>query len=213
MQALAAHADIALPSKQIDCGDDELLQRDGFLGHLRAYESLLGVQIKGEDALIDSYFRYNTGSPYAGFKSMPHRHATYEAFIRRQDIQFITLVREDVPSTVASFMLAIQRGTWRRTGREPAERWVYQAAHEPRVRALARQFLDNLRALAKVPNAVRVSYEQLCTADFRSREMERFFGRPIQIKEPVSPVSGDSYTGNWERFLSIVQDVACRQVI
>lgn len=208
MQALAAHGDIMLPSKQIDCGDEELLRPDGIMVHRQAYEALIGEQIDGEDALIEAYYRFNIRAPYVGFKSMPHRHARYEAFIRRQDIHFITLVREDIPSTVASFMLAMQRGTWRRNGQEPAEGWAFREQDGPRVRALVLRVLDNQRALSSVPSAIRLSYEQLCAPDFSNPKLEQFFGRTIRIAEPMPPVSAASYTDNWKPFLAVVKDAA-----
>jgi hypothetical protein len=209
MQALEAYDDIALPNRQIDCADNELLRPEGLDDHLRAYEALTGRRLDGGPALIEAFYDYSRGAAFAGFKSMPRRHDDFDAFVARPDIQFITLVRADVPSTIASFMLAGRKGTWRRYGRVPAERWVFRPAEDgPVVRALLAGLQNNLRKLARVPNAIRLSYEDLCTPGYVSPALERFFGRPVRLADPQPPVSGARYTGNWEGFLEALGPAA-----
>ncbi len=206
MEALEPYEDIALPKKQIDCADNELLRPRDFARHMQDYAALCGEAVEGQEGLIDAFYRYNAAAPCAGFKSMPHRHENYEAFISRPDIRFITLIREDVASTVASFMLAIYRGTWRRHGNLPAQRWIFRQEDAPQAQSILLRLRENLRNLQRVPNAIRLSYEQLCEKDFDSPELAQLFGRPIHIKNPAPPISGAAYTDNWEGFLEAIEN-------
>ncbi len=47
---------------------------------------------------------------------MPERHRNYKEFIGRIDVEFIVLIRKDIASTVASFLVAMAEGSWERTG-------------------------------------------------------------------------------------------------
>ena len=202
MEALECHDDIALPMKQIACADNELLRPEGLAKHCAEYTVLLGEAIDGPDQLIDAFYRHNSETPFAGFKSMPHRHANYEAFVSRSDITFITLVREDRASTVASFMLALRKGTWRRHGLVPKQTWTFGPEDKRQVRSILARLDDNLRMLERIPNAIRLSYEQICREEFHSPELEGLFGRPIGIDNPRPPISGETYTENWGAFVS-----------
>jgi len=110
MEALERFPDIALPKKQIDCIDSELLRPGGFGEHCSAYAALTDAWVIGQDGLIDTFFWYSAAASFAGFKSMPHRHESYDEFLKRPDIRFITLQRADTASAVASFLLAMRAG-------------------------------------------------------------------------------------------------------
>jgi hypothetical protein len=62
------------------------------------------------------FFDIHQKERYAGFKSMPDRHQNIRQFLTYPSMQVITLWREDVASTVASFMKAQETGCWRRDG-------------------------------------------------------------------------------------------------
>ncbi len=200
MRAFQVHDDIVVPSQQIGFEGDELLLPHGFERHRRAYEQLLGLPIDGGDALIEAFYRYNAGMAFAGFKSMPHRHADFRDFVAREDIRSITLVRADVASTVASFMLALRQGTWGRRGEAPRKRWTFQPHDAAEARAILRRLQNNMRALAGVPAAIRLTFEDLCDPECSAPELDDYFGRPIRIADPRPPTSGASYTGNWADF-------------
>ena len=202
MEALERFPDIALPKKQIDCVDSELLRPGGFGAHCRAYESLTGAWVVGQEGLIDTFFWHSAGAAFAGFKSMPHRHETYEDFLRRPDIRFITLERLDTASAVASFLLAARAGTWRRRGAPPAESWTFRPQDADEARAVLARLLENRAALARVPRAIRLTYEDLCREGFASPELDGFFERPIRFGNPKPPVSGAAYTENWDALLA-----------
>lgn len=205
MEALERFPDVALPKRQIDCVDSELLRPSGFGEHRRAYQALTGYEIAGQDDLIDAFYRHSGDAAYAGFKSMPHRHERFAAFAARPDIRFIALHRRDVASTVASFLLARRANTWRRRGAPPAQRWTFRPADAAEALGVLYRLRLNLRALAAVPNAIRLTYEDLCRPDFTSPELEAFFGRPVRLEAPQPPVPGAAYTENWEDFLACLR--------
>lgn len=202
MRAFQAYDDIALPAKQIGLEANELLLPRGFEQHKRAYQKLLGRPIDGGGDLIEAFYQYSDGTAFAGFKSMPHRHADYADFVARKDIRFITLVRADVASTVASFMLAMRQGTWGRRGEAPRKRWTFQPQDAREARAILTRLRRNLHALEAVPGAIRLTFEDLCDPNHHAAELDDFFGRPIRIADPRPPTSGASYTGNWADFVA-----------
>lgn len=202
MRAFETYEDIALPARQLGRDANELLLLRDFERHRRAYEVLLGRPIAGRNALIEAFYRYNAGMAFAGFKSMPHRHADFRHFVARKDIRFITLVRADVASTVASFMLAMRRGTWGRRGELPHKRWTFQPQDAPEARAILRRLRSNMRALAAVPAAIRLTFEDLCDPAYSAPELDDYFGHPIRLPDPRPPTSGASYTGNWAEFVA-----------
>lgn len=202
MEALARFPDVALPKKQIDCIDSELLRPGGFEAHCHAYEALTGIWVAGQEGLIDTFFRHSAGAAFAGFKSMPHRHENYDDFLRHLDIRFITLERADTASAVASFLLAARAGTWRRRGAPPAQRWVFRPEDEAEAKSVLARLQENRAALARVPRAIRLTYEDLCREGFASPELDAFFERPIRFANPKPPVCGAAYTANWDAFLA-----------
>ena len=202
MEALARFPDIALPNKQIDCADSELLRPGGFGDHCRAYETLTDAWVIGQQGLIDIFYWHSAGAAFAGFKSMPHRHENFDDFLRRPDIRFISLERADTASTVASFLLALRAGTWRRHGAPPRQRWTFRPEDAGEVRAVLARLQENRAALARVPGAIRLTYEDLCRDGFAAPELDAFFERPIRFPEARPPVSGAAYTENWDDFLA-----------
>jgi hypothetical protein len=202
MQALERFPDVALPKKQIDCIDNELLRPGSFAEHCSAYAALTDVWVSGQEALIETFYWYSAAARFAGFKSMPHRHESYDDFLRRPDIRFITLERADTASTVASFLLAMRDGTWRRSGGPPSQHWTFRPEDSADARAVLSRLLDNRAALASVPDAIRLTYEDLCSQGFASPELDGFFERPIRFGDPKPPVSGAAYTENWDEFLA-----------
>ena len=204
MDALEKFDDIALPNKNIACPDNELVHPKDIARYAQEYSGLCQTPITRRGQLIDCFYEYNADSRFAGFKSMPERHRDYRAFIDRKDITFITLIRCDVASTVSSFMLAFTKGTWRRSGEAAPAQWTFR-------REDAKKVLDNLAyihhsliQLGRVPGAIRLTYEDLCDADFQNAELDGYFERPIRIDNPRPPTSGRDYVTNWEEFEAFV---------
>src|SRR6185503_1179150 len=98
-EALAEINEVALPSRNIVCEDEELVHPARIDGFMQEYSKLAGKPVKTPTELIEAFYALNEAAPYAGFKSMPNRHPDWAAFTTRKDIQFITLRRRDIPST------------------------------------------------------------------------------------------------------------------
>ena len=206
MQALRAFPDISTPGKAIDCVDDELLHPEHATRHASDYAGLTGQPVRSADDLLGAFFRHHSASAYAGFKSMPNRHRDFAAFVRTPEIRFIGLVRYDIPSTVASFLIAMAAGCWRRDGGAKRYRLAFDAkAHGPAVASNLRYVLDSLGAIDAMPNAIRLVYEELCRPDFRSAELDDYFERSVRLANPKPPLHAGSYILNWPEFRDFIQ--------
>jgi len=208
MNRLARESDIALPGKNIDCIDQELVHPSRVNAHAAAFASLCGSPISTVDQLIDCFFTVNAGRAFAGFKTMPNRHRDFDRFVGRLDIRFITLSRRDIASTVASFVVAMATDSWRRDGGAQNARWTFDAKRDgAAVAGNLRYVLNSMAQLEKVPNAIALAYEDLCEPEFTSPALDAFFGRPIRLDEPKPPTSGRSYIANWSELCAFIEEV------
>jgi hypothetical protein len=210
MNALAECVDVLVPGKLFDCPDNELVHPDKVRDYIDAFAKLSGKNMGGPEELIDGFFEWDSRATYVGFKSMPNRHRNYPAFIRRPDIKFITLTRVDVPATVASFMTAMRTGSWRRSGGGQTFVWTFR--EEDRKLALGNLGYVHAcrRMLSAVPDAIRLSYEQLCNPDFSCAELDEFFARPVRIRNPLPPTDAAEYVTNWPEFSDFIQTALAR---
>ncbi|MDP6473688.1 MAG: hypothetical protein QGH73_19125 [Rhodospirillales bacterium] len=206
MDALQEFSDIALPNKQIDCPDNELVHPRYLSRNLRQYSRIAGCPVSDADQLIETFFRLNSRCRYAGFKSMPYRHRDFANFVNRGDMTFITLVRHDVASAVASLRVAQDRDIWIRAGEAQDHRWTFQREDKSILRTIARLWKE-LEMLRNVKNAIRLSYEGLCDAERVEVELNGYFGRTIKIREISPPTKGRSYVTNWDEFKEFVDGV------
>jgi hypothetical protein len=211
MDRLAREADIAVPGKNISCIDHELTHPARIQAHAAAYAGLCGHEIRTVEELIECFFAVNGAAAFAGFKTMPNRHKDLAAFVAQPDVRFITLTRRDVASTVASFLLAMATESWRRYGEPQTARWRFDAGRD------AQAVLGNLRYVARshtqleqVPNAIALAYEDLCRPEFRSADLDAYFGRAIRLDAPKPPTSGESYVENWREFRAFVEEAHAR---
>lgn len=206
MTRLEQFPDIAVPNKNLACFNNELLHPDHALKYAKRYSEMCGCPIRNGDELIDCFYAHNAGSAFAGFKSMPNRHGDLKAFTGRADIRFITLTRQDIASTVASFLMAASTGIWRRQGGPHPLKWRFQTARDARS---ALQNLEYVRLsesqLRLIPNAIRLTYEELCAPGFCSAELEDYFGRPIRLENPKPPTFAGEYLENWEEFRDFIE--------
>lgn len=206
MNFLSRLPDIALPCKDIDCADNELLHPDRVAKYVQEYAKLCKHPVHTNEDLIECFYRHHAASPYAGFKSMPNRHQDFQAFSSRPDIQLITLVRDDIASTVASFQVAASTGIWRRSGEPHPVRWLFEPArHAQRVIVNLGYVLRSNTALRSIPNAIALTYEALCDPAFNDEKLNRFFGRKICIDNPRPPTHGSSYVENWDEFIGFLR--------
>lgn len=206
MNFLGGFPDVALPCRDTDCEDNELLHPDRAARYAQEYAKLCKLPVRTRDELIECYYRYHAASAYVGFKSMPNRHRDFDAFTLRPDIQFITLVRDDVASTVASFLVAMNTGSWRRFGEPQPARWVFDPARDGR-RALSNlgYVQQSNTALRNIPGAIALTYEMLCDPAFNDAALNEFFARQISIVNPRPPTHGSSYVENWDEFCSYLE--------
>jgi hypothetical protein len=204
MNQLAQYDDVAVPSKEIDCRDNELVHPKRVQRNAAAYAALAGRPLRSDAELIEAFYDLGRDMAFAGFKTMFNRHPNLASFVARPDIQFITLRRTDIASTVASFMAAMENGSWRRDGGTPDHRWCFTPNKISAVTANLNYVLRSERVLTQVPNAIALNYEALCAADFRSPELDAFFERHVAIDDPKPPTSGADYVDNWEEFVAFV---------
>ena len=201
MDRLARDPDIAVPSRNIQCIDHELTQPERIETHAAAYGRLCGTEIKTPEQLIDCFYDLNRSAAFAGFKTMPNRHKDFDGFVGRPDIQFVTLTRRDLPSTIASFLMAMATESWRRYGGPQSARWRFDAQRDSSaVMSNLRYVVRSQERLARVPNAIALAYEDLCNPEFSSGPLDDFFGRPIRLDDPRPPTLGETYEANWQEF-------------
>lgn len=108
MNVLEEFDEIALPSKKFDCKGSELLHPIDTRRHKTEMSKLVGKQIKTNLELIECSFEYNRESTYVGFKLLPNAFKKCKRFLKRDDITFIVLTRDDILSLIASFFYVIK---------------------------------------------------------------------------------------------------------
>ena len=206
MDHFARYPDIALPGKNIDCVDQELMHPARLQAHAASYARLRGRAIATAEELIEAFYELNAGAAFAGFKTMPNRHPDLERFVSRPDVQFITLSRRDVASTVASFLMAMATDSWRRHGGAHGARLRFDARRDAAaVSGNLRYVLKSAEQLRRVPRAIALDYEDLCDPSFSAPALDRFFERSIRLDDPRPPTSGESYVENWPEFRAFVE--------
>ena len=204
MDALSTFDDIAVPHKQIDCVDNEILHPRRRTQYAQQYAQLTGMPVAEELSLIEAFYESSKNSPYAGFKSMPERHRHLAEFAAQPNTKFITLRRADIHSTIASFLVAIDKGTWRREGGQQPNRLIFGSEYEQRSIGHLRYLEQTEQQLLELEGAVHLCYEELCHAEFVSPELDDFFQRHIALINPKPSTSAASYTENWDQFCSFI---------
>jgi hypothetical protein len=206
MDRLERERDIALPGKNIDCIDQELVHPARVAAHAAALARISGALISTVDDLIEAFFALNAHAAFAGFKTMPNRHRDFDRFVNRSDIRFITLSRRDIASTVASFVGAMATDSWRRDGGAQNARWTFDPRRDGRaVIGNLRYVLKSATQLERVPDAIALAYEDLCDPDFSDSALDALFGRPIRLDDPKPATSGQSYVSNWTEFCAFLE--------
>ena len=210
MESLARYDDIAVPAKNIDCEDNELVHPRRVADHLKHYSALCKTDIRDQNELIESFFKFNESSAYAGFKSMPNRHNANETFLKSGDTQIITLRRRDIASTSASFLRATDTGSWRRHGENRDKSGPHlrfnAKRHADRIAKNVAYIFQSHRQLAGFLGAIHLYYEDLCDPEYSNKQLDDYFGRPIRLENPKPPTTGSSYLTNWEEFSRFVDN-------
>ncbi|MFT4564427.1 MAG: hypothetical protein ACI9BW_004190 [Gammaproteobacteria bacterium] len=204
MDALGSHPDIATPSKQIDCPNNEIFQVVKPDRYWETYARLSGVPVVDELSLARAFFCSNSAS-FAGFKTMPNRHRRLQQMITDNGIQVIGLIRRDLSSTIASFIAAVDAKSWQRSGEHQRYHFRFSSAIEARVDAHLVYLLTSLRQLKKLRDTIMIEFEDLCTETFCHHSLNNYFQRPIRLHDPRQPIDGATYVENWTEFTRYVQ--------
>jgi LPS sulfotransferase NodH len=205
MNAIARQDDVMTPVKVFTgCPDHELLHPKRARKFARALSRLTDRGVRSQDALIEAFYRLRPAR-LIGFKSMPERHKAYADFVEREDIQFITLVRRDIVSTVASFMVARVAGTWRRDGGDQGNRWTFGPDSQEPVLGTLRYVLRTERMLRSIPQTIDLVYEELCDPDFSDARLDAYFGTRIALDDPKPPTDAATYVTNWSEYEAFVR--------
>ena len=205
MKALAKHVDIAVPSKQLPSDDEELLHPRESQRYRAFYVRKVGHQIATELELIDAFYDCNVEANYAGFKTMPNRHAFLQQWQSRGDVQFISLRRADVAATVASFLAARDFGLWRRDGGTHPNQLHFGQHNIQRVDNHARYIVNNEKHLDSLSRCIHLRYEELCSPSFSDPVLNEFFEREIALSDPKAPIDPASYVSNWSELKAHVE--------
>ena len=212
INALAAHRDIITPDKLTESPDNELLHPEWIARYVSVFQQFTNTPIRDELQLIQGFFNASKqeGAQFAGFKSMPNRHRQLSALVNHPDIQIITLVRKDLPSTIASFLMAMKKGTWRRNGEKQQNVLTFEPAMQQQALNNLQYVVHSEQVLKQIPNAIHLEFESLCQAGFSHPRLNSFFQRVTKLDNPKTPVSAESYVDNWLEFKTFVDKEAAK---
>lgn len=205
MQALAAYDDIGVPSKQVDCPNNELFMWHNRERYWRDYEQFSGMPVSDDLSLARAFYASNETSAYAGFKTMPNRHRNLARLLSANAVKVIRLVRRDLAATIASFIAARDFGSWQRDGEPQNCRFEFSPAYAPRVDAHLLYLLSCTRTFNRLRGAICVEFEQLCDRAFCHEALNDYFQRPIRLIAPRPPVDAATYIDNWPVFTRYIE--------
>lgn len=196
--------DVAVPNKNFKSVANELMHPDNLSDYAEKYSRVCNREITIPSDLIECFFENNSSYSFAGFKSIPSWHLDYRSFIKRKDIKFIVLTRNDIASNIASIVLAHGTGYFDRTGEPQKFRWTFRRREAGRIFNILTRFHGNRVKLGWAKDAIGVTYEDLCNPDFSCPALDQFFGRHIRIADPKPPTSARDYVTNWEEFEAFI---------
>ncbi len=212
MDSLEKFEDIAVPNKQIECRDNEILHPGYVKQYALIYQKITGLNVQNERDLINAFYNSNKHFDYAGFKSMPNRHPHFLELISNKKIQIITLHRSDIASTVASFIIASDANTWRREGGDQPNNFTFGADYEKRAFSHLLYIEQSWQRLKIIPNAIHLTYEDLCSDDFNNVQLDEYFQRNIKLMSPKKPTLAEHYVDNWQEFSTFI-DIQFKKIM
>ena len=210
MRALNAFDDIASPCKNSQLLFSELLHPDFIEEAYSIYSALGDLNDRTPSKLIDCFYDVNSNFPFAGFKLLFCQSSGVSQLWFSRDIQFITLVRRDIASAMASCMMASDTGDWNRQGGGHKRGWSYSSAREEELKGRVEAHFKAVITLKSIPNTIVIYYEDIARGGFVDASLREFFGRDVRLAEPKEPTSGESYVRNWGEFRGLV-DVFWRE--
>lgn len=204
INTLSAYGDIITPDKQTESPDNELLHPKWMARYVAHYQNVTKRSIKNELELIQAFYASSGSTGFAGFKSMPNRHKHLASLTNHPKIKIITLFRRDIASTIASFLLAADKGTWRRNGETQQFRLSYDKKLDERILGHLNYIVQCRKLMHDLKGAIHIDYEDLCQPNFSNDELNSYFNRKITLQNPQQPTDGSSYTDNWQSFKEFV---------
>lgn len=205
MRALNAFDDIASPCKNSQLLFSELLHPNLLEEAYSIYSALGDLTDRTPSKLIDCFYDVNSSFPYAGFKLLFCQSAGVEQLWFSEDVQVITLLRHDIPSTMASLMMASDTGDWNREGGGHRRGWSYSSARGGELKERVAAHFKAVTSLMSIPNSIVIYYEDITQSGFVSASLREFFGRDVRLAEPRKPTSGEQYVRNWGEFRDLVE--------
>ena len=206
MQVIEGLENVAVPSKNIECANNELLHPRFVDTYKRKFEDLCHCKINTNQELVEQFFSYNKDYDYAGFKSMPVRDGISPGLFDRQDITFIVLTREDILSTVASFVAANRSNSWDRKGGKRSRQVRIRLFDTLMVLGNTFYLRRNVEMIKKIKNPINITYEDLCNPEYHNSALDQFFNEPISLRNPNPPTLGSDYVENWGGFSKFVRN-------
>jgi len=198
MNVLEEFDDIAVPNKNFECQGSELLHPIDAKRHMAEMSKLTEKPIRTYLELIESFYHFNRDSAYVGFKLMPNAFKKCRSFLQSEDITFIVLVRDDIPSLMSSLYMSLKYKTWIRTGEKQKRTSKIRGIDKVRIRMFVRLYCRTIKIIDAIKPSIRIRYEDLVQPDFNNIELDGFFNRHIQLNRPLKPTSGADYIENWE---------------
>jgi hypothetical protein len=205
MEALGRYDDIAVPSKQIDCPNNEIFSVMRPDRYWSDYTRLSGQPVTDELSLAHAFYKSNEHARFAGFKTMPNRHRHLKRMLKTHDVQAIVISRRDLSSTIASLLAARRYKTWQRQGEPQQVRLVFSTALCGHIDSHLEYLLISRMRMRRLPDAIAIEFEQLCAQDFSDTRLNAYFGREIRLEQPRPPIDAMSYVDNWAEFSGYIE--------
>lgn len=207
MQALKLHVDITTPGDVIKRHHvHELLHQDKIEENCEIYTGRMGRTVSTPLELIEAFFEENAVSRFVGFKHMPHFRVDMDTLLQLPGIQWIGLTRNDIPSQVASFQLALQSKAWTRQDKAHFRTWSYTHNMRFRIVACARQIMAENALIRSIPGSIQIVYEDLAKHGFNCEPLNAYFGRGIALEKPRGVTTAADYVANWDIFKAVVEE-------
>ena len=144
-----------------------------------------------EVGMLDGFFAVADRSP-AGLKTIPGFHREWHAIVSRQDIQFITLFREDFLSCLASYIVSDIHGGWNHPGRQQlnSRKLVFQELYPTEQKlttslgATLNYLVFNYRAVEELnlrEQTIRLTTEEMLLPQACNERLNGFFGSSLSF--------------------------------
>lgn len=206
LQTLEKLPGLITPANSTEVGQTELLNPTFRADFFSIYSGLCGRNLKSERELISEFYRQNQSARFVGFKGLYSQLSSFKSLLLMQDVTFVVLLRRDIASTIASFMVAMDRGCWGRKGNSHKSAWSFHPKRYHELNRLVVAHYVAISSLLRVPRSIVLHYEELCCEGFSDSRLESFFESKVRFLNPRPPVSGASYVANWIEFKSCVEE-------